>query len=320
MKEDFAFQNIILKYLNDPENEILAKQVAESRLESPEKEQLFQDVKTIWENASLTKALNGPDYKLSLASFKENLTDHVIIRRNRNGWLKIAAAVAIITFAGYWIIPRNKEIVYIIKETHQQIDSVFLSDGTKVILAANTRVKYAEKLDATSRQISLEKGQAFFKVHRDVTRPFDVIIGQSKVTVLGTSFNINFGGKFIKLAVKTGKVMFTPNAVSTASVLVAGQALNYDLVLQRIEMGNGANANAWITKQLEFVDMPLEEVCNQLSAYYNIKIVFHDRKHSSKKFNANFKDSSLEEILAVLKQTYKIKIETNDHIITINNL
>ncbi|MGY0039003.1 FecR domain-containing protein [Pedobacter sp. NJ-S-72] len=83
---------------------------------------------------------------------------------------------------------------------------------------------------------------------------------------------------------------------------------------------SGSNATSWITKELVFVDMPLEEVCKQVSAYYNVNLVVHDKMRIAKKFNANFKDSNLSEILTVLKQTYKIKIDSTDHQITIKNL
>ncbi|HEY0177567.1 MAG TPA: FecR domain-containing protein [Pedobacter sp.] len=200
------------------------------------------------------------------------------------------------------------------------MDSLYLSDGTKIILAENTAVRYPAVLGKDSRQITLIKGQAFFKVHRDVKRPFHVMIGQSKVSVLGTSFNINYSPSAIQLAVKTGKVMFSPNEVSSSAVLVAGQALNYDLGQQRIEWKSASNANSWMTKELEFVDMPLEEVCRQLSAYYHVSIIVHDQMRTAKKFNAHFKDSTLPEIFRVLKQTYRIRIDSNDHAITIKNL
>lgn len=319
MKEDLSFQNTILDHLNTPDDTLLAQKVKNLRTQSPENEKIFQDTLRIWETAVLTKRLQGIDYKLSVKKFRTKLSDQVVVKTRSFGWLKAAAAIAVVTAAAFWFYPRKAEIVYVVKETKQQIDSVALGDGTKVILAANSAIRYPDKMNSPLRQVTLVKGQAFFKVHRDEKRPFSVGIGQSKVTVLGTSFNINYTKTAISLAVKTGKVMFAANDASASSVLVAGQALKYDLVVQRIEWENGANANSWVTRRLEFVDMPLDEVCKQLSAYYNVHINLNDSKHAVKKFNANFTNSSLEEVLAVLKQTYKIKIDTNENnIITIN--
>jgi len=320
LKDNLTFQNIILSHFNTPEDKFLAQQVAELRQTSEENEKIFQETKTIWDTAALTKRLHELDYTQSVRNFKGKLAYSESSGTRSFGWLKLAAAVAVITAAGIFFYPRDIKPIELVRETKQQIDSVYLNDGTKVILAANSQIRYPKVLSDTGRQVTLVKGQAFFKVHRDVKRSFNVLIGQSKVTVLGTSFNINYNNSSIQLAVKTGKVMFSPNAVSSSAILVAGQAINYNLSKNRLEWENGSNSTSWITKELVFVDMPLDEVCKQISAYYNVNVVVHDTMHSAKKFNANFKDSSLDEILKVLKQTYKIRIDTSDHQITIKNL
>ncbi|WP_052496019.1 FecR family protein [Pedobacter lusitanus] len=321
MKDNLTFQNIILNHFNAPEDEVLARQVADLRKLSEENERIFQETRTIWESAVLTKRLYEIDPVSSARNFNARLTDKGHQKTRSFGWLKIAAVIAVTASAGIFFYPKKTpEVPFLVRETKQQIDSVFLSDGTKVILAENSRIKYPKVLADTAREVILVKGQAFFKVHHEVKRAFNVRVGQSKVTVLGTSFNINYHHASIKLAVSTGKVMFTPNAISSSAILIAGQAINYSESQHRMEWENGSNSTSWITKELVFVDMPLEEVCKQVSAYYNVNLVVHDQMRSAKKFNANFKDSSLKEILTVLKQTYKIRIDSNEHQITINNL
>jgi len=320
LNDNLTFQNIILNHFNTPDDEVLAQQVSDLRRLSDENEIIFQETKTIWESSVLTKRLYEIDHISSSKKFSERLNGENQEETRSFGWLKIAAAIAVIATAAIFFYPKPVEEPFLVKETKQQIDSVFLSDGTKVVLAENTRISYPKILADTARQVTLVKGQAFFKVHHDVKRAFNVMIGQSKVTVLGTSFNINYHNASIKLAVETGKVMFTPNSVSSFAILVAGQAINYNEARHKMEWESSSNATSWITKELVFVDMPLEEVCKQVSAYYNVNLVVHDKMRSAKKFNANFKDSNLSEILTVLKQTYKIKIDSNDHRITIKNL
>lgn len=315
MKDELAVQEIMLNHLNAPDDKILAQQVAELRLESKKNEEIFQEILFIWDTAPLTRRLDGFDPEASVRKFH----DQVVPKRARFGWLRIAVAAAVVLTV-FLVYPRKREPVFIVKETRQRMDSVTLSDGTSIVLAAHTTIKFAKEFDDQSRQLVLMKGQAFFKVHRDVKRPFTVVMGKAELTVLGTSFNINYTDKFVRLAVVTGKVRFVPNPISNPSILTAGQALDYNIAQNTIVMENGANANSWITKKLEFIDMPLDEVCKQLSIYYNVNIVFQDRRHSQKKFNANFKDSSLQEVMAVLKQTYKVQIDSVQGAITIKIL
>jgi len=321
LKDNTEFQNIILIHLNAPEDTALEQQVKAIREQSPENEQFFQDVKTVWDTAPLTQKLSAVNPKLSVKKFKDLLQQQIQVRPRSYSWYKYAAAAVLLLVAGYWFYPAAPvEPDELVKETRHQIDSVLLVDGTKIMLSANSKLKYPKVFAPGSRQVTLLSGQAFFKVHRDTLSPFNVMIGKSKVSVLGTSFNINYTHAAISLAVKTGKVMFSPNEVSSSAVLIAGQALKYDLRQQRIEWINAANANSWATKELQFVDMPLKEVCEQLSAYYHVDIVVEDQEKQAKKFNARFTNSTLEEIFAVLQQTYKIKIDTQATHITIKNL
>ncbi|MNE51727.1 fec operon regulator FecR [compost metagenome] len=195
-----------------------------------------------------------------------------------------------------------------------------LADGSQVYLAENTIIRYPQKFKEEIRPVVLIRGQAFFKVTKDAKHPFQVSINNSVVKVLGTSFNINYTVDKINLSVKTGRVMFTPNIKSESSILNAGEALTYDLNKNLLSKENGQNSTSWLTHELQFVDMPLEEVCKQLSEYYKVKVVLLAEMATAKKLNANFSNTSIDEVLKVLKQTYPIQIEKKDSTIYVKNL
>lgn len=114
--------------------------------------------------------------------------------------------------------------------------------------------------------------------------------------------------------------MFSANSKSDPAILIAGEALSYDLERNQLSKENGLNSTGWLTKELHFVDMPLDEVCRQLSDYYQVKVVLLARTNAAKKLNANFSNTSIEDVLKVLKQTYPIQIQKKDSIIYIKNL
>lgn len=294
-------QNIITLHLNEPENQILAEQVYRIRSFSKENEAYFQSVKQIWETAAETKRLEKVDLNKSLGNFKIRLNSQILSTpRKRFGWLSLAAALVVVAMGG-WIYYQTTKTVYIVKETTAKIDSVILSDGSKIVLAANSAIRYPVKFSENDRPVTLLKGKAFFSVAKDPNRPFEILVKSSTVKVLGTSFNILYSDSTINLSVKTGKVLFTPNSKSEPSILMAGEGISYNFSRNFIESQNANNAEAWFTKELHFVDMPLDEVCKQLSDYYSVNIVLHDKMRNKKKFNANFKDISLEEALIILK-------------------
>lgn len=321
MQDDLLFQKIILRHLNAPEDITLVEEVEAMRAVSGDHEKLFQDTKRIWEAAAETKRLRGLDLDRAIGKFKNQLgSDDQYKVRKWFSWPRLAAAAVILCAFGIWAYQENSEIRYLVKETNAKIDSVVLNDGTKIMLAENTTINYPERFEDDGRKVTLVKGKAFFSVARDTSRPFAIAIRQSLVTVLGTSFNINYSDTTIELSVKSGKVMFTPNEKSKPAILVANEGINYNYTANTLQAGDGYNANSWITKELHFIDMPLDEVCRELSGYYGVQIILEDKVHSQKKFNANFRDVTLKEALNVLKQTYSVKIQQEDQIIIIKSL
>lgn len=320
MQEKLPIQDIILSYFNDSENPDLIEQLSKLRAESEENEAYFQSTKILWEAAAETKRLQGVDIVNSAVNFKAQLNELApLVIRKSYVWQKIAAAVVILA-AGFWMYKEKLEINYVVKQTGSQIDSVLLSDGTKVILAENSVVQYPDKFTGENRPITLIKGRGFFLVAKDAAHPFEISIGPSTVKVLGTSFNIDYSGGKIDVSVKTGRVMFTPNQKSEPSILVANDAVSYNLVKNQLTQQNGINSNGWLTKELHFVDMPLDAVCKELSNYYDVKVVLLDHMNTAKKLNAKFINSSIDEVLEVLKETYPIKVQKKDGIIYIKNL
>ncbi|MEM0911357.1 MAG: FecR domain-containing protein, partial [Pseudomonadota bacterium] len=113
--------------------------------------------------------------------------------------------------------------------------SVTLDDGTVVTLAPESSInaKYTE----SNRQVILEKGQAFFDVIRDSSRPFSVASENLTVTVLGTAFDVRNSGTLQTVAVKEGTVEVKfPVIIDNKPISV--------LQKERIRAGQGVQATS----------------------------------------------------------------------------
>lgn len=67
--------------------------------------------------------------------------------------------------------------------------TVELCDGTKVYLNSGTTLEFPSRFNGEVRGVSL-KGEAYFEVTRNESKPFVVEVDEMKVKVLGTSFNV----------------------------------------------------------------------------------------------------------------------------------
>lgn len=81
---------------------------------------------------------------------------------------------------------------------------VRLADGSGVLLNTDTvlRVKFI----AAERRLFLDRGQAFFQVAKDQTRPFRVFAGRAEVRALGTAFEVRRIGDSVQVTLEEGKV------------------------------------------------------------------------------------------------------------------
>ncbi|EHQ25162.1 FecR family protein [Mucilaginibacter paludis] len=287
--------------------------------QSTEYKRIYDQMVTIWNNSTDLQKLEHLDnndavlqLETKLAELKHPTEQVNPEKSNFKRWIAAAAAVLLIGAGWYLLYQQNSKVNYLVKTTGGTIDSVTLNDGSKIFLDQFSQLKYPEKFKGDTREISLVKGQAFFKIHRDTLHPFVVQINQSLVTVLGTSFNINNHNRQIALNVKTGVVKFQPDADrADGSILHAGTGIIYSEIDRRqvILTADNQNSQAWLTHQLQFVDASLTDVCRQLQEYYKVKIVIAGNISAFKKLNATFKDNKLNDIMVVLQNTYPIKIK-----------
>jgi len=93
--------------------------------------------------------------------------------------------------------------------------TVALADGSELQLGPNTRLTV--DLGDTQRSIVLARGEAYFKVAKDATRPFLVQAKAFAVQAVGTEFAVSRRQDELIVTVREGTVRVTPTTKSTNS-------------------------------------------------------------------------------------------------------
>jgi transmembrane sensor len=146
-----------------------------------------------------------------------------------------------------------------------------LPDGTNVTLAAGSRL--VTQYSARMRQVSLESGEAFFKVKKDKNRPFAVHALDTTVTAVGTAFNVRAEQGVVKVAVTEGlvdvKKAGTVDSREENIRVAAGRqvtfvSINPKPVLSSIDV---ERTTAWREGTLEFMREPLPSVVAAVNRY-----------------------------------------------------
>lgn len=150
---------------------------------------------------------------------------------------------------------------------------VTLADGSKVEMNAESAI--AIHLLPNERRITLLRGEAFFEVAPDQTRPFVVKAGKGTTTALGTAFDINVTEQDTKVVVTEHAVMVASEDGGRAHRLFEGQEISYDPDgrLNAPEMADIDAATAWRQGRIIFEDRPLSSVVEQIDRYVPGRII-----------------------------------------------
>ena len=149
-----------------------------------------------------------------------------------------------------------------------------LSDGTRVWLNAETELKYPVAFVGEGREVML-KGEAYFEVAKNVSRPFVVKTEQLDIKVLGTSFNMkSYPSETQQVTLVQGKVEVRVGNYSRK--LQPGEQLNYSSEGPEIRDVDVKAYTAWKDRRFVFNDDLLEEVIHKLGRWYDVEFFLRD--------------------------------------------
>lgn len=224
----------------------------------------------------------------------------------------------------------SKEIEYtrFITEKGHGKSTLFLPDGTKVILNAGTSIQYPTHFDQKERVVLLE-GEGYFDVAKNQEKPFIVKLKDYDVKVLGTIFNVKAYPDMDKSTTSliSGKVHLTSYSqdgkIKEEAVLLPNETATINKQTGGITttVSNNELLLAWVDGLYKFKDKPLKEIIKELEDIYNVQIEIADASLQTSLYTgSSILENTIEEVLAPLgrynnfqyqKEGRKIKIYTS---------
>lgn len=232
------------------------------------------------------------------------------------------AAVILVLLGSYFVfinIDTIPEPTYLYANT--KLDNDTLTDGSIIKLNANSNITYADNFNEDIREIKL-KGEAFFDIKRDTTKAFIINIENSRVEVLGTSFNINteLDSHLVSVNVRSGLVKFSYLTQDTLKAyqsihLRAGQKALYNKNTKALTLSEDSLQNVleyyWVDKQLVFDGIKLEKVMAILEIIYEVKIEFSDESLKDCLWTVAFENEDISQIMAVIASTFNFEVQVD---------
>ncbi|WP_296177312.1 FecR domain-containing protein [uncultured Brevundimonas sp.] len=220
----------------------------------------------------------------------------------------LAAAVGAVALIGGDLLPRGDLIV----GTRGAPEPIALADGSAVRLNGQSQVRV--DLGAHERILRL-KGEGFFEVAPDKSRPFSVEVDGVRVTAVGTRFNVDQrqtpDGKAVEVVVFEGVVKVASGRGMTMMVQAGQRATVSGGVVERtslIRPETETDVPAWAKGWLEFNEASLSSVVEDLERATGVKVRLADPAAGRALVSGRFAYDQPENALAAMVQMHGFKL------------
>ena len=232
----------------------------------------------------------------------------------------VLLVISLITVYFYKIQDNNVNAFNLIEVPKGQHVSLTLSDGTKVILNAESKLTYPSEFSGKERSVELH-GEAFFEVTHNKKIPFIVKGSFLNVKVLGTKFNFrSYPNEKAEVTLDEGKVEVESFDFKNKRILSPGQQILYTPKegMRLINKTDVSLVKSWTTGELSFQNKRLDEICAELERKFNVHINIENKKLTKEVFTCHFKNTvTIDQIFVLLKETRNINYKIKNNEITI---
>ncbi|RNL50137.1 FecR family protein [Pedobacter jejuensis] len=264
-------------------------------------------------------------------------------------WLKVAAAIVVVIsisffYRGY--VSQNKPSGVLQAQTFKtkggERKKITLSDGSIVLLNAQSSLSIAEGFNEAKREVIL-KGEAYFDVAHNKNKPFKVHTSDFDINVLGTAFNVkaypdeisseatlirglitmeavNGNGSIITLKPSQKVTFYKTIAVASKQKTLKPEAARPEITINHYTLIKDSTIveTAWTQNRIEIYDQNFDDIKSVLEKWYSVDIKFTDPDIEKYRFTATFSHESIDQVLSALQkvENFKYEIKGNQVIIS----
>ncbi len=309
---------LLVKYLLGESSSKENIEVEEWIMHSTGNKKYYDDFKMIWDESKQFAYTSTVDEEAAWQKFHNRIhnTPSETAKVKSIGsfyWLRIAAMLILFAGAAFltYKIFDNRKVKTL---TVQSLTSVIvdtLSDKSVITLNKNSTLSYPEKFKGNTRTVDL-KGEAFFNVTPDKTKPFIIHVNGVTVKVVGTSFNIKSVNGNTEVIVETGIVEVTKENKKIELHPDERVVVNKDDSALVKENETGTLYNYYRTKEFECDNTPLWKLVEVLNQAYNTNIIIERKELLNLPITTTFHNESLDNILEIIRQTFNISVSKTE--------
>ncbi|BBH48008.1 FecR family protein [Pseudomonas sp. KU43P] len=255
-------------------------------LADPRHGQAYDQAQAAWQLSAAPAARLAHEEHAGLQQYLEAMAKPPA----RKPWLRALATAACLTLAvgvaggwhpGHWLQDLQADF-----RSGDTVRQVTLADQSEVTLDAGSAI--AVDFQQGERRVRLLHGAAFFQVTHN-GEPFVVEAAGGEVRVLGTQFEVRDQGEGAQVTVRSGRVAVAAAKGQGARELTANQQMAYtDGHPGELLTVDSDSRLAWRQGWLNYYQVPLAQVIEELGRYYPGRIVLLDGELAQRKVSGSF--------------------------------
>lgn len=237
-------------------------------------------------------------------------------------WMRIAAAVVFTVGIGWYFINKklSEPLISIPSGQHKVVEDNFihlvndgetaakytLLDSTKLTLKKKSELSYPKRFAADKREVFL-KGEAYFSVAKDATRPFIIHTDKIETKVLGTKFKVRAyeEEKNISVSVNEGKVSVAKENTTkidenSGVILNRNQSVIFDKKtgkFTKFTTFKSHKLNDFFLMEYNFNQAHLANVFEEFEKEYDVLIIYDAEKIKDCYITAVLKNTTFYKVL-----------------------
>ncbi|MBB3953783.1 FecR family protein [Novosphingobium sediminicola] len=229
-------------------------------------------------------------------------------RRRRFLAAAAAGVAAMVGAARFW--PRGQSFA----TRTGEIRRVPLNDGS--VMMINSGSELAVEMSAHARNIELARGEAWFQVAKDATRPFVVAAGDVRAKAVGTAFAVRLREGGVEVNVTEGVVQTWGMGHDSAPTrLTAGERVlvtqNAVVFLDRGGDGSTEQALAWRNGMIDLSGHTLAEAAAEFNRYNTLQIVVNDPRVAGERMAGIFRIDDPRGFIAALRDGFALQVDNS---------
>lgn len=279
------------------------------RAENPAHAHAYDKVARVWQEPALDQAA------VQVARRAPSGVGYPRVKR-LVGWAVVACLAALVVGGISLDLPTRLQADYYTAVGERR--TIQLPDRSSVTL--NTQTAIAVAFDGDARRVRVLKGEAYFKVEHDVTRPFLVESEGTIARAVGTEFVLRHESKADRVTVVDGVVEVRVRQANAAvQWLTAGMMVTADAGrLEPPQSVDPSVASAWLKGLLIVDGAPLARVLDEIRRYYPGTILVMNHRLDGMRVTGTYKLDNPFAVLYHLTKTFPLQtVALGDRVIVL---